>query len=71
MPTTSSPPSANPPPPTGTKAENYVNQRENRRIRDRGDMNLAAGIQVTQLALKHRQNKKQQQRITVFTARPR
>ncbi|QHO48789.1 uncharacterized protein DS421_1g08390 [Arachis hypogaea] len=31
-----------------------------------GDMNLAAGIQVAQLALKHRQNKKQQQRIIVF-----
>ena len=29
-------------------------------------MNLAAGIQVAQLALKHRQNKKQQQRIIVF-----
>ncbi|KAF5960919.1 hypothetical protein HYC85_002128 [Camellia sinensis] len=28
-----------------------------------GDCNLAAGIQVAQLALKHRQNKKQQQRI--------
>ncbi|KAL6274097.1 hypothetical protein ACE6H2_024789 [Prunus campanulata] len=31
-----------------------------------GEMNLAAGIQVAQLALKHRQNKKQQQRIIVF-----
>ena len=29
-------------------------------------MNLAAGIQVAQLALKHRQNKMQQQRIIVF-----
>ncbi|VFR02510.1 unnamed protein product [Cuscuta campestris] len=35
-----------------------------------GDMNLAAGIQVAQLALKHRQNKKQQQRIIVFAAGP-
>lgn len=32
-------------------------------------MNLAAGIQVAQLALKHRQNKKQQQRIIVFSGR--
>ncbi|XP_041020877.1 26S proteasome non-ATPase regulatory subunit 4 homolog isoform X3 [Juglans microcarpa x Juglans regia] len=31
-----------------------------------GEMNLASGIQVAQLALKHRQNKKQQQRIIVF-----
>ncbi|XP_068646829.1 26S proteasome non-ATPase regulatory subunit 4 homolog isoform X1 [Aristolochia californica] len=31
-----------------------------------GEMNLTAGIQVAQLALKHRQNKKQQQRIIVF-----
>ncbi|CAL0331921.1 unnamed protein product [Lupinus luteus] len=35
-----------------------------------GEMNLAAGIQVAQLALKHRQNKKQQQRIIVFTGGP-
>lgn len=34
-----------------------------------GDMNLAAGIQVAQLALKHRQNKKQHQRIIVFVGR--
>uniref|UniRef100_A0A5B6ZR56 26S proteasome non-ATPase regulatory subunit 4 homolog n=1 Tax=Davidia involucrata TaxID=16924 RepID=A0A5B6ZR56_DAVIN len=33
-------------------------------------MNLAAGIQVAQLALKHRQNKKQQQRIIVFSGSP-
>lgn len=32
-------------------------------------MNLAAGIQVAQLALKHRQNKKQQQRIIAFVGR--
>lgn len=32
-------------------------------------MNLAAGIQVAQLALKHRLNKKQQQRIIVFAGR--
>ncbi|CAI8609016.1 unnamed protein product [Vicia faba] len=35
-----------------------------------GGMNLAAGIQVAQLALKHRQNKKQQQRIIVFSGSP-
>lgn len=34
-----------------------------------GECNLAAGIQVAQLALKHRQNKKQQQRIIVFVGR--
>lgn len=34
-----------------------------------GEMNLAAGIQVAQLALKHRQNKNQQQRIIVFAGR--
>jgi 26S proteasome regulatory subunit N10 len=35
-----------------------------------GEMNLTAGIQVAQLALKHRQNKKQQQRIIVFSGSP-
>ncbi|XP_078448289.1 regulatory particle non-ATPase 10 [Wolffia australiana] len=35
-----------------------------------GEVNLTAGIQVAQLALKHRQNKKQQQRIIVFTGSP-
>ncbi|KAL9461760.1 hypothetical protein AB3S75_004705 [Citrus x aurantiifolia] len=35
-----------------------------------GELNLAAGIQVAQLALKHRQNKKQQQRIIVFIGSP-
>ncbi|KAI4339551.1 hypothetical protein MLD38_024482 [Melastoma candidum] len=35
-----------------------------------GEMNLAAAIQVAQLALKHRQNKKQQQRIIVFAGSP-
>ncbi|XP_004512147.1 26S proteasome non-ATPase regulatory subunit 4 homolog [Cicer arietinum] len=35
-----------------------------------GEMNLAAGIQVAQLALKHRQNKKQQQRIIVLAGSP-
>ncbi|KAG1361944.1 26S proteasome non-ATPase regulatory subunit 4 [Cocos nucifera] len=34
------------------------------------EMNLTAGIQVAQLALKHRQNKKQQQRIIVFAGSP-
>ncbi|KAL9241423.1 hypothetical protein vseg_015538 [Gypsophila vaccaria] len=35
-----------------------------------GEMDMAAGIQVAQLALKHRQNKKQQQRIIVFAGSP-
>lgn len=34
-----------------------------------GEMNIAAGIQVAQLALKHRQNKNQRQRIIVFAGR--
>ncbi|XP_062025153.1 26S proteasome non-ATPase regulatory subunit 4 homolog [Rosa rugosa] len=35
-----------------------------------GEMNIAAAIQVAQLALKHRQNKNQQQRIVVFAGSP-
>ncbi|XP_009397994.2 26S proteasome non-ATPase regulatory subunit 4 homolog [Musa acuminata AAA Group] len=35
-----------------------------------GEMNLTAGIQIAQLALKHRQNKKQKQRIIVFAGSP-
>nr|XP_008372906.2 26S proteasome non-ATPase regulatory subunit 4 homolog isoform X1 [Malus domestica] len=35
-----------------------------------GEMNIAAAIQVAQLALKHRQNKNQQQRIIVFAGSP-
>ncbi|THU54899.1 hypothetical protein C4D60_Mb11t00910 [Musa balbisiana] len=35
-----------------------------------GEVNLTAAIQVAQLALKHRQNKKQQQRIIVFAGSP-
>eukprot|EP00262_Sarcandra_glabra_P012028 TRINITY_DN299_c0_g1_i2.p1 TRINITY_DN299_c0_g1~~TRINITY_DN299_c0_g1_i2.p1 ORF type:complete len:441 (+),score=100.43 TRINITY_DN299_c0_g1_i2:97-1323(+) len=35
-----------------------------------GEMNMTSGIQVAQLALKHRQNKKQQQRIIVFAGSP-
>lgn len=35
-----------------------------------GEMNIAAGIQIAQLALKHRQNKNQQQRIIVFAGSP-
>jgi 26S proteasome regulatory subunit N10 len=35
-----------------------------------GEMNITAGIQVAQLALKHRQNKNQQQRIIVFVGSP-
>ena len=34
-----------------------------------GEMNMSSGIQVAQLALKHRQNKNQQQRIIVFAGR--
>lgn len=34
-----------------------------------GEINIAAAIQVAQLALKHRQNKHQQQRIIVFAGR--
>ncbi|XP_065868656.1 26S proteasome non-ATPase regulatory subunit 4 homolog isoform X2 [Euphorbia lathyris] len=35
-----------------------------------GEMNMTAAIQVAQLALKHRQNKNQQQRIIVFAGSP-
>ncbi|XP_055828296.1 26S proteasome non-ATPase regulatory subunit 4 homolog isoform X3 [Solanum dulcamara] len=35
-----------------------------------GEMNLAAGLQVAQMALKHRQNKTQQQRIILFAGSP-
>lgn len=35
-----------------------------------GEVNLTAGIQIAQLALKHRQNKNQQQRIIVFAGSP-
>ncbi|PKU67362.1 26S proteasome non-ATPase regulatory subunit 4 homolog [Dendrobium catenatum] len=35
-----------------------------------GELNLVSGIQVAQLALKHRQNKNQQQRIIVFVGSP-
>ncbi|XP_062023026.1 26S proteasome non-ATPase regulatory subunit 4 homolog [Rosa rugosa] len=35
-----------------------------------GEMNIASAIQVAQLALKHRQNKNQQQRIIVFAGSP-
>ncbi|GAV62886.1 UIM domain-containing protein/VWA_2 domain-containing protein [Cephalotus follicularis] len=35
-----------------------------------GDLNIAAGIQIAQLALKHRQNKNQRQRIIVFAGSP-
>jgi hypothetical protein len=34
-----------------------------------GEINIVAAIQVAQLALKHRQNKHQQQRIIVFAGR--
>ncbi|KAJ6807650.1 26S proteasome non-ATPase regulatory subunit 4-like protein [Iris pallida] len=35
-----------------------------------GQMNITSGIQIAQLALKHRQNKNQQQRIIVFAGSP-
>lgn len=35
-----------------------------------GESNLVSGIQIAQLALKHRQNKNQQQRIIVFAGSP-
>jgi 26S proteasome regulatory subunit N10 len=33
-------------------------------------MNLTSSVQIAQLSLKHRQNKKQQQRIIMFTGSP-
>jgi len=39
-------------------------------IKVRGSCNLISGIKVGQLALKHRQNKNQRQRIVVFVASP-
>jgi 26S proteasome regulatory subunit N10 len=35
-----------------------------------GQMNLTSGVQVAQLALKHRQNKHQRQRIILFSGSP-
>lgn len=35
-----------------------------------GELNLVSGVQIAQLALKHRQNKNQQQRIIVFVGSP-
>lgn len=35
-----------------------------------GEVNLTSSVQIAQLALKHRQNKKQQQRIIMFTGSP-
>eukprot|EP00252_Welwitschia_mirabilis_P002637 TRINITY_DN1257_c0_g1_i1.p1 TRINITY_DN1257_c0_g1~~TRINITY_DN1257_c0_g1_i1.p1 ORF type:complete len:420 (+),score=138.66 TRINITY_DN1257_c0_g1_i1:165-1424(+) len=35
-----------------------------------GELNLTSGIQIAHLALKHRQNKKQQQRIIAFVGSP-
>eukprot|EP00850_Spirogloea_muscicola_P002431 SM000009S23560 [mRNA] locus=s9:718272:721298:+ [translate_table: standard] len=35
-----------------------------------GDMHLTSGVQVAQLALKHRQNKNQRQRIVLFAGSP-
>jgi hypothetical protein len=35
-----------------------------------GDSNFTAAVQIAQLALKHRQNKNQRQRIVIFVASP-
>ena len=35
-----------------------------------GDANLASAVQIAQLALKHRQNKNQRQRIVLFVGSP-
>lgn len=35
-----------------------------------GDMNLSTSVQIAQLALKHRQNKNQRQRIVIFAGSP-
>jgi len=34
-----------------------------------GEMSMTSGVQVAQLALKHRQNKHQRQRIVLFAGR--
>lgn len=35
-----------------------------------GEANFAAAVQIAQLALKHRQNKNQRQRIVIFVGSP-
>lgn len=35
-----------------------------------GDVNLATAVQIAQLALKHRQNKNQRQRVVIFIGSP-
>ena len=35
-----------------------------------GESNFTAAVQIAQLALKHRQNKNQRQRIVIFVASP-
>lgn len=35
-----------------------------------GEINVSASVQIAQLALKHRQNKNQRQRIVIFTGSP-
>jgi 26S proteasome regulatory subunit N10 len=39
-------------------------------MRIEGDVNLATSVQIAQLALKHRQNKNQRQRIVIFVGSP-
>ncbi len=35
-----------------------------------GEANLSSSVQIAQLALKHRQNKNQRQRIVIFVGSP-
>ncbi len=39
-------------------------------MRIEGDVNLATAVQIAQLALKHRQNKNQRQRVVIFIGSP-
>lgn len=39
-------------------------------MRIEGDVNLATSVQIAQLALKHRQNKNQRQRVVIFVGSP-
>ena len=41
-----------------------------REMKIEGDVNLATAVQIAQLALKHRQNKNQRQRIVIFIGSP-
>jgi len=41
-----------------------------REIKPEGSVSLVQGVQIAQLALKHRQNKNQRQRIVAFIGSP-